>query len=71
MPLLYLLFFLTLVIFMWGLIGFFKGGEDAEARKTGQQHILWGVVGMAIMICVYGIIRFVASSVGQTGQLPF
>jgi hypothetical protein len=70
-PLLELLFFLTLVIFVWGLFGFFKGGEDTEARKKGQQHILWGVVGMFIMVSVYGILRLVAATVGQSGELPF
>ncbi len=71
MPALELLFFLTLVVFIWGLIGFFKGGEDTEARKKGQQHILWGVIGMFIMVSVYGILRFVAATVGQSGSLPF
>lgn len=71
LPLVKLLFALTVLIFIWGLIGFFKGTEDPEARKTGQQHILWGVVGIAIMISVYGIIRFVASSLGLESTLPF
>lgn len=69
MPLLGLLFFLTLLIFIWGLFGFFTGSEDATKRKEGQQHILWGVVGMFIMVCVYGILRLVATTVGQSA--PF
>jgi hypothetical protein len=68
-PLLELLFFLTLVLFIWGLIGFFKSGDDAEKRKEGQQHILWSVIGMFIMVSVYGILRLVAATVGQSA--PF
>ncbi len=70
-PLLQLLFGVAVVMFIWGLIGFFKNGDDVKAREEGRQHILWGVIGFAIMVSVYGIIRFVASSVGQTSLLPF
>ena len=51
---------LAVLLFIWGLFGFFRNGEDVEARKNGQRHILWGVIGLAIMVSVYGIIRFVA-----------
>jgi hypothetical protein len=68
-PAVMFIFALATLIFIWGLIGFFMRGDDEEARKTGQNHILWGVVGMAIMVSVYGIVRFVFSSVGQTA--PF
>jgi hypothetical protein len=64
-PLLELLFVLTILLFVWGLFGFFQGGDDLQKRKDGQQHILWGVIGMFIMISVYGILRLVASTVGQ------
>lgn len=70
-PLVQFLFALTVLIFVWGLIGFFKGSDDAKAREIGQQHILWGVVGIAIMVSVYGIIRFVAGSLGLSYVLPF
>ena len=65
MPILAVLFALTTLYFVYGLFIFFTHGEDPESRKTGQTHILWGVVGIAIMVSVYGIVRFVASSVGQ------
>ena len=53
------MFGLAILLFIWGLIGFFKGSEDTEARKTGRNHILYGVIGIGIMISVYGIINFV------------
>lgn len=71
MPLLQILFVVTIFFFILGLIGFFRGGDDADARTTSRNHILWGVIGIFIMVSVYGIVRFVASSVGQTFVLPF
>lgn len=65
LPLVQFAFALAMLVFVWGLIGFFMNAEDSERRKEGQRHILWGVVGIAIMVSVYGIVRFVASTVGQ------
>lgn len=69
LPILGILFSFTILVFIWGLYGFFKGDEDS--RNQSKQHILWGVVGLFIMISVYGIIRLVASIVGQSSALPF
>lgn len=71
LPVVQLVFALAVLMFVWGLIGFFRGAEDSEARTTGQRHILWGVVGMVIMVSVYGIIRLVANTVGQGSVLGF
>lgn len=68
-PILELVFFLAVFLFIWGLLGFFMNGEDTTKREEGRQHILWGVIGMTIMVSVYGIIRFVASSLGQSAVL--
>jgi len=68
-PIVAFVFALAVLLFVWGIVEYIIGGEDSEKRKTGQTHVLWGVIGIAIMVSVYGIIRFVASSVGQTA--PF
>ena len=69
MPLLQLLFVVTMFYFVWGLFALFRDGDDSEAKKSAKNHILWGVIGIFIMISVYGIIRMVANTVGQ--PLPF
>jgi len=63
-PIVEFVFVLAILIFIWGILGFFKGAEDASARETGKQHILWGVIGIGIMISVYGIIRLVYDTIG-------
>ncbi len=68
-PVFEVLFGMTILVFIWGLYGFFNG--DDEKRNQSKNHMLWGVVGMFIMISVYGIIRFVANTVGQPEVLPF
>ena len=63
-PLLTGLFLLAGLIFIWGVFGLIAHGGDSAARETGQQHILWGVIGMFIMISAYGIIRLIGNTVG-------
>ncbi len=57
------IFALTVLIFIWGLFKMIAHGDDPAARSEGQKHILWGVIGMAIMISVYGIIYVITDTV--------
>ncbi len=57
-------FLFTTLIFIWGVFGLIRNGDDPDARKDGQRHILWGVVGMFIMVSAYGIIRVIANTLG-------
>lgn len=71
LPAVTFIFALAILLFIWGLIGFFTGSEDTKKREEGRQHILWGTIGIAIMISVYGIVRLVANTVGQSSVLGF
>lgn len=66
-PLIYLIFASALLVFLYGVFEFIKNSDDSEERKKGGQHILWGVIGMAIMISAYGIINFVLSTMWNIG----
>jgi succinate dehydrogenase/fumarate reductase cytochrome b subunit len=65
-PIIALLFALSFVYFIYGIIRFLasdagdKGGQRAEARNS----IIWGIVGMVIMFSVFGIIKFVMTTFG-------
>lgn len=63
-PLIELLFGVALLIFLYGVFEYFIKSGEAEARKTGGQHILWGLIGMLIMFGVYGIIRIITGTFG-------
>ncbi len=55
-PLILLIFSVGFVVFLWGLVEFMRNVESESSRETGKQHMLWGLVGMFIMIAVQGII---------------
>jgi ABC-type thiamin/hydroxymethylpyrimidine transport system permease subunit len=61
-PLLTLVFAVAFIVFMWGVFQYLIATSDPSARSEGTQHILWGVIGMAIMLSAYGIINFVIAT---------
>ena len=61
-PLLTLVFAVAFIVFMWGVFQYLIAQNDPAARKQGGDHILWGVIGMAIMLSAYGIINFVIAT---------
>ena len=63
-PLVQGLFVLAGLVFIWGVFKLITHADDSAKRKEGQTHILWGVIGMFIMISAYGIIRLIGSTVG-------
>ena len=63
-PILALLFACAGLVLIWGVAGMIIHGDDAEKRKQAQWHILYGVIGLFIMITAYGIIRLIAGTIG-------
>ncbi len=63
-PIIDLLFVLALIYFIFGVIVFIKNADNAEKRKEGYNHIIWGVVGMFIMLSTNGIINLILATFG-------
>jgi hypothetical protein len=64
-PVIALLFALALVYFFWGVTELIRGAEEDAARTKGQQHILWGLIGMLIMVGVGGIIAIIKNTIAN------
>ncbi len=62
-PLIWFLFVLGLLYFFYGVWELVRGAESEEARATGRQHIMWGVIGMFIMISFWGIMNLICGTI--------
>jgi len=63
-PIIYFLFALALLYFLYGVFIFIMSADDETARATGKKHMFWGVIGLFIMVSVYGILDLVIGTVG-------
>ncbi len=69
-PLIVLAFAIAMVVFLWGVFNYVRGAGDPKARETGRSHILWSLIGMAIMFSVFGLMTIISNTVGgPTGNI--
>lgn len=78
-PVIIVLVTLAIVYFLYGVFEYVKGSGSDEAREKGQQHMLWGLVGLTIMVSVFFIMKVLLGTLGideseinvETGQVNF
>lgn len=63
-PLIRLMFAVAIVVFLWGVFGYIKNADSPEERKKGTQHIIWGLVGLFIMVAVITILDIALNTFG-------
>ena len=54
-PTIILLFAIATVVFLWGVLVFIQNAESPEKRKEGSMKIMYGLIGMFIMISAFAI----------------
>ena len=67
-----LLMAVAFIFFLWGVFKYFiLGSENEEERKTGRQFVLWGVIGFAIILSVWGLVAILLDtfSLGAGGGI--
>ncbi len=63
-PLILLLMAVAMVVFFWGVFEFVSKSGSDEARDKGKRNMLWGIIGLFIMIGVFGIVRIILGTFG-------
>lgn len=63
-PILSFMFALAFLYFLWGGYEFVANADSDSARDTGKSHMLWGIIGMIVMLSAYAILKIAAGTVG-------
>ncbi|MBA4320716.1 MAG: hypothetical protein C0412_20165 [Flavobacterium sp.] len=63
-PVIYLIMALAVVYFVWGVMIFIQNADKSEKREEGYKHMIWGIVGIFIMVSAKGIINIIISTMG-------
>lgn len=65
-PLIIFLFALAVVYFLYGLTRYFLYSDNEEVRKESKSQMIWGIIGMFIMVSVFGIMNLILNTLGET-----
>ncbi len=63
-PIITLLALGAFVVFIWGIVEFIANAENEEKRATGQQHMIWGIIGLVIIFGANAIVSLIGATVG-------
>jgi succinate dehydrogenase/fumarate reductase cytochrome b subunit len=69
-PLILLLFALAVAYFVYGVFEFLMNQENDEKKTTGKKHMLWGIVGITIMMGVFAILHLILNTLNIQGINP-
>ncbi|KKW33639.1 MAG: hypothetical protein UY78_C0006G0002 [Parcubacteria group bacterium GW2011_GWA1_53_13] len=66
-PLLALLFAVGTLVFIFGLVEFLAGlsAESLDKKEAGKRHMLYGLVGMFIMVTAWSLVSLIGITVGN------
>lgn len=63
-PIIVFLFALAIVFFLYGILEFILNLDNEEKRTAGKQHMVWGVIGLTIMMSVFWILNLIIDTFG-------
>ncbi|MDO8569177.1 MAG: hypothetical protein Q7R89_00065 [bacterium] len=55
---------IALLAFFWGLVQFILSQGDESKKTDAKKVMLWGVIALFVMITVWGLVKFIATSLG-------
>jgi hypothetical protein len=59
----------AVVFFLWGVFQFVMGAGDESAQEKGRSHIINGIIGIAVMVSVWGLVNFFTKSAGLSNTV--
>ncbi len=64
-PIITLMVALAIIYFLYGVFVFIRNAENSEERKKGGMHMLWGAIGLFIMVTAYGVLNLILGTIGK------
>ncbi len=69
-----IIFALAIIYFFWGLVVFLRAAGDPKAQEAGRNQMIWGVIAIAVMLSIYGLVYWLQTTLGisnvNTVNLP-
>lgn len=53
---------LAVLVFIYGVFNFITSAGDEEARANAKQFIIWGIIGIFVMVSVWGLVKILSGT---------
>lgn len=61
---------LAVVGFIWGVIQYFLNPDNEEKRKKGKAYIIWGLIGLFVIVSMWGLVALLSDTFGIRTVIP-
>ncbi|MCA9362101.1 hypothetical protein KC906_01880 [Candidatus Kaiserbacteria bacterium] len=68
-PTIALLSAVAFLTFLWGVAQYFINANNDQARAQGAKHMMWGVIGLVIMLSAFTILSLAANTFGLSDEV--
>lgn len=58
----------AVVYFLWNVFGFIMAAGEPEERAKKQSGIIYGVIGIAVMVSIWGLVTFLTGTAKLNNQ---
>ena len=62
-----ILIILGVIYFVWGVISYVIA-SDEEAKTVGRDRIIFGIIGLAVIIAVWGLVKILTNTFGLSNS---
>lgn len=65
-----LLFTFAFLYFLWGMVQYIRNADNEKKREESKKFIYYGILGLTVMVSIWGIVRIVTSTFGLGNTVP-
>ncbi len=64
-----ILMIIATIVFLWGVIRYITAQGDEDKVGEGRKFIVFGLIGLFIMVAIWGVVRALVSQFGVGGGI--
>ena len=65
-----LIFTIAFLLFLWGMVQYIRNADNEKKREESKKFIYYGIIGLTVMVAVWGIVRIVTTTFGLGDTVP-
>ncbi len=52
------------------MVMYIRGSDDVKKREESKKFIYWGIIGLTVMVSIWGIVKIVNTTFGFGNAVP-